>query len=137
MRVTACETSLQTLYLKFVRKVLYKNILRHQDKQEKSIFSRCYGDAIVQFDNQARKNIYAKDMCTLSEYKELLKSKDAEYQIKENREIQKYKDELFSVEEDYKEQVNKLQKECYEKEKSLTSLREKYQLIETQNHNIN
>jgi hypothetical protein len=42
----------------------------------------------------------------INEYKDLLKSKDSEYQVKEKRENQKFKDEIISIEEEFKEQIN-------------------------------
>lgn len=39
----------------------------------------------------------------INEYNDLLKSKEAEFSIREKREGQKYKDEIFSIEEEYKE----------------------------------
>jgi hypothetical protein len=41
----------------------------------------------------------------INEYMDLLNSKENEFSVKEKREAQKYKDEIFSIEEDYKEQV--------------------------------
>ena len=55
--------------------------------------------------NQERQELEAK----VNEYKQLVYSKDAEYQAKQKRGEDKFKDEILSIEEDYKEQIAFLQ----------------------------
>ena len=55
--------------------------------------------------NQERQELEAK----VNEYKQLVQSKDAEYQAKQKRGEDKFKDEILSIEEDYKEQIAFLQ----------------------------
>ena len=55
--------------------------------------------------NQERQELEAK----VNEYKQLVQSKDAEYHAKQKRGEDKFKDEIFSIEEEYKEQIALLQ----------------------------